>query len=184
MFYCIFINGSCRVGLTEPTIRPSQARLNGSCCAWHDRPEARPGHGPVRASGQHGLLTFVLGHACARLILPCFRPARLARPRCPGISEMKKWASGTKSRGRWTKYRGSNMMQWCSRMTSTLRPSLNNKLSFRLVDLTISFSIEHLAILSKLIHYIATCIANDAAKRNLDDTVPTSLTTTSFHASF
>jgi hypothetical protein len=35
-------------------------------------------------------------------------------------------------------------------MTSTLRLSLNNKLSFRLVDLTISFSIEHLAILSKI----------------------------------
>jgi hypothetical protein len=51
-------------------------------------------------------------------------------------------------------------------MTSTLRPSLNSKLSFRLVDLTISFSIEHLAILSKLIHYIATCIANGAVTRN------------------
>jgi hypothetical protein len=64
-------------------------------------------------------------------------------------------------------------------MTSTLRPSLGNKLSFRLVDLTISFAIEHLAILSKLIHCIAICIANGAAERNLGDTVPSSPTTTS-----
>jgi hypothetical protein len=67
-------------------------------------------------------------------------------------------------------------------MTSTLRPSLNSKLSFRLVDLTISFSIEHLAILSKLIHCIATCIANGIAARNSGAAVPTSLTTTSFRA--
>jgi hypothetical protein len=38
---------------------------------------------------------------------------------------------------------------------------------------------EHLAILSKLIHYIATCIVNGAAARNLDATVPTSTATTS-----
>jgi hypothetical protein len=63
-----------------------------------------------------------------------------------------------------------------------LRSSLNNKLSFMLVDLTILFSIEHLAILSKLIHCIATCIANDAAVRNSGATVPTSPTTTSFQA--
>jgi hypothetical protein len=64
-------------------------------------------------------------------------------------------------------------------MTSTLRPSLNSKLSFRLVDLTISFSIEDLAILSKLIHCIATCIANGTAARNSSAAVPTSPTTTS-----
>jgi hypothetical protein len=63
-----------------------------------------------------------------------------------------------------------------------LRSSLNSKLSFRLVDLTILFSIEHLAILSKLIHCIATCIENDAATRNSDATVPTSPPTTSFQA--
>jgi hypothetical protein len=67
-------------------------------------------------------------------------------------------------------------------MTSTLRPSLNNKLSFRLVDLTISFSIKHLAILLKLIHCIATCIANGTAVRNSSAAVPTSLTTTSLRA--
>jgi hypothetical protein len=67
-------------------------------------------------------------------------------------------------------------------MTSTLRPSLNSKLSFRLIDLTISFSIEHLAILLKLIHCIATCIANDAAARNSGAAVPTSPTTTSLRA--
>jgi hypothetical protein len=67
-------------------------------------------------------------------------------------------------------------------MTSMLRPSLNSKLSFRLVDLTISFSIEHLAILLKLIHCIATCIANGAAARNSGAGVLTSLTTTSLWA--
>jgi hypothetical protein len=67
-------------------------------------------------------------------------------------------------------------------MTSMLRPSLNSKLSFRLVDLTISFSIEHLAILSKLIHYIATCIENGTAARNSSATIPTSPTTTSLWA--
>jgi hypothetical protein len=64
-------------------------------------------------------------------------------------------------------------------MTSTLSHSLNNKLSFRLVDLTISLSIEHLAILSKLIHYIATCVVNGAVARNLSAAVLTSPTTTS-----
>jgi hypothetical protein len=63
-----------------------------------------------------------------------------------------------------------------------LRPSLSSKLSFRLVDLTISFAIEHLVIFSKLIHYIATCIANDVAVRNSGATVPTSPTTTSLQA--
>jgi hypothetical protein len=72
-----------------------------------------------------------------------------------------------------------NKMQLGSGITSTLRHLLNNKLSFRLVDLTISFSIEHLAILSKLIHCITTCIANDAASRNSGVTVPTSPTATS-----
>jgi hypothetical protein len=67
-------------------------------------------------------------------------------------------------------------------MTSMLRPSFNNKLSFRLVDLTILFSIKHLAILSKLIYCIATCIANGAAARNSGATVPTSPTTTSLRA--
>jgi hypothetical protein len=64
-------------------------------------------------------------------------------------------------------------------MTSTLRPSLNSKLSFILVDLTISCAIEHLTILSKLIYCIATCIANDAATRNLGAAVSTFSTTTS-----
>jgi hypothetical protein len=63
-----------------------------------------------------------------------------------------------------------------------LRPLLNSKLSFKLVDLTISFSIEHLAILSELIHCIATCIANGAAVKNLGVVVPTSPTTTSLRA--
>jgi hypothetical protein len=63
-------------------------------------------------------------------------------------------------------------------MTSMLRPSLSSKLSFRLVDLTISFAIEHLAILSKLIHCIATCIGNGTAARNLGVAVPSSPTTT------
>jgi hypothetical protein len=63
-------------------------------------------------------------------------------------------------------------------MTSTLMPSLSSKLSFKLVDLTISFSIEHLAILSKLIHCIATCIANGTTARNSGAAVLTSSTTT------
>jgi hypothetical protein len=63
-------------------------------------------------------------------------------------------------------------------MTSMLKPSLSSKLSFRLVDLTISFAIEHLVILSKL-HCITTCIANGAAARNPGAAVPTSPTTTS-----
>jgi hypothetical protein len=52
------------------------------------------------------------------------------------------------------------------------------QISFRLVDLTISFAIEHLAILSKL-HCITTCIANGAAARNPGAAVPASPTTTS-----
>jgi hypothetical protein len=60
-------------------------------------------------------------------------------------------------------------------MTSTL----SSKLFFRIVDLTISFAIEHLAILSKLIHWIATCIANSTVARNSGATVPSSPTTTS-----
>jgi hypothetical protein len=48
-----------------------------------------------------------------------------------------------------------------------------------LVDLAITFAIEHLAIFSKLIHGIATCIANGAAARNSGAIVPTSPTTTS-----
>jgi hypothetical protein len=67
-------------------------------------------------------------------------------------------------------------------MTSTLRPSLNSKLYFKLVDLTISFSIDHLTILSKLIHCIATCIANGVAAGNSGAVIPTFPTTTSFQA--
>jgi hypothetical protein len=88
---------------------------------------------------------------------------------------MKKWGGGTKSRG-------SNTMQCGSGMTSTLRPSLNSKLSFKLVDLTILFSIEHLSILSKLIHCIAICIVNGTVARNSGVAVPTSPTTTSLRA--
>jgi hypothetical protein len=54
-------------------------------------------------------------------------------------------------------------------------------LSFRLVDLAISFAIKKLTILSKLIHCIATCIANGAAARNSSATVPSSPSTTSLH---
>jgi hypothetical protein len=64
-------------------------------------------------------------------------------------------------------------------MTSTLRPSLSSSRCFRLVDLTISFTIDHLAILSKLIYCIATYIANGVAARTLNVAVPTSPTTTS-----
>jgi hypothetical protein len=64
-------------------------------------------------------------------------------------------------------------------MGSTLGPLLSNRRCFRLVDLTISFSMKHLAILSKLIHCIATCIANGAAAKTSNATVPTSPTTTS-----
>jgi hypothetical protein len=63
-------------------------------------------------------------------------------------------------------------------MTSTLRPSLSSKLSIRLVDLTISFAIEHLTILLKQIHCIATCIANGTATRNSGAAVRSSPTTT------
>jgi hypothetical protein len=97
-------------------------------------------------------------------------------------SGMKKWGGGMKSKGSGTKSRGNNTMQWGSGTTSTLRHSLSSKLSFSLVDLTISISINHLAILSKLIYCIATCIANGAAVRNLGVTVPTSPTTTSLQA--
>jgi hypothetical protein len=62
--------------------------------------------------------------------------------------------------------------------TFMLRPSLSSKLSFRLVDLTISFAIDHLAN-KLLIHCIATCIANGTAARNLGVAVPSSPTTTS-----
>jgi hypothetical protein len=58
-------------------------------------------------------------------------------------------------------------------MTSTLRPSLNSRQSFRLVQLTISSAIVYLAILSKPIHCFATCIANGATARNSNAAVPT-----------
>jgi hypothetical protein len=64
-------------------------------------------------------------------------------------------------------------------MTFTCRSLLSSRRSFRLVNLTISFVIEHLAIFLKLIHCIAICIANGAAARNLGAAVPTSSTTTS-----
>jgi hypothetical protein len=59
-------------------------------------------------------------------------------------------------------------------MTSTHRPSLSCRRSFRLVHLTISFTIEHLVILSKLIHCIATYIANGTVARNSNVIVSTS----------
>jgi hypothetical protein len=71
------------------------------------------------------------------------------------------------------------MKSWGSGMTSMLRPSLNNILFFKLVDLTISFTIEHLAIVSKLIQWIATCIANGTVASNSGAAVPSSPTTTS-----
>jgi hypothetical protein len=58
-------------------------------------------------------------------------------------------------------------------MSSMLKPSLSSRRSFKLIDLTISFAIEHLAILSKLIHCIATCIANGASARTSNAAVPT-----------
>jgi hypothetical protein len=64
-------------------------------------------------------------------------------------------------------------------MTSMLRPWLSSRQSFKLVDLTISFAIEHLAMLSKLIHCIVICIANDTAPRNSNVAIPSSPTTTS-----
>jgi hypothetical protein len=64
-------------------------------------------------------------------------------------------------------------------MTFTCRSLLSSRRSFRLVNLTISFVIEHLEIFLKLIHCIATCIANGAAARNSGAAVPTSPTTTS-----
>jgi hypothetical protein len=61
----------CHARLTGPTIRPSRARLNRACRAWHDRSEARLGHSPVQASAQHGPLTFVPSRDRARPILSC-----------------------------------------------------------------------------------------------------------------
>jgi hypothetical protein len=55
-----------------------------------------------------------------------------------------------------------------------LRPSLSSRRCFRLVQLTISFDIKNLAILSKVIHYTTTCIANGIATRTSNVTVPTS----------
>jgi hypothetical protein len=74
---------------------------------------------------------------------------------------------------------GGGTKQWGSGMTSTHRSLLGSRRSFRWVDFTISFAIEHLAILSKLIHCIAICIANGVATRNSGAAVPTSSTTTS-----
>jgi hypothetical protein len=59
-----------------------------------------------------------------------------------------------------------------------LRTSLSSRRYFRLVDLTISFTIEHIAILSKVIHCIATRIANGVAARISNAAVPISPTTT------
>jgi hypothetical protein len=73
----------------------------------------------------------------------------------------------------------SKTKQWGSGTTSTRRPSLNSRRSFRLVNLTISFTIKHLAIFSKLIHCIATCITNGVAARNSGAAIPTYPTTTS-----
>jgi hypothetical protein len=56
-----------------------------------------------------------------------------------------------------------------SGMTSTL----SNKLSFKLVDLTILFAIDHLAN-KLLIHCITTCIANGVAVRNSSAAVSSS----------
>jgi hypothetical protein len=64
-------------------------------------------------------------------------------------------------------------------MSSMLRPLLSSRRCFRLVYLTISFAIEHLAILLKLIHCIATCIENGVAARTSNSVVPTSPSTTS-----
>jgi hypothetical protein len=50
---------------------------------------------------------------------------------------------------------------------------------FHVSDLTISFTIEHLAIFSKLIHCIATCIANGIAARNSGVVILTCPTITS-----
>jgi hypothetical protein len=63
-------------------------------------------------------------------------------------------------------------------MSTTLRPLLSSRQCFRLVDLIISFTIKYLIILSKLIHCIVTCIANNTAARILSVAVPTCPTTT------
>jgi hypothetical protein len=62
-------------------------------------------------------------------------------------------------------------------MTTTPRPSPNNSLSFRLVNLTISFAYQSLKT-----NCIATCIANGAAARNSGAAVRTSPTITSLRA--
>jgi hypothetical protein len=74
---------------------------------------------------------------------------------------------------------GSGTRHWGSGTSTTLRPYLSSRQCFRLVDLIISITIEHLAILSKLIHCIATCIANSAAGRISSIAIPISPTTTS-----
>jgi hypothetical protein len=74
---------------------------------------------------------------------------------------------------------GSETRQWGSGTSTTLRPYLSSRRCFRLVDLIISFTIKHLAIPSKLIHCITTCIANSRAARISSAAVPTSPTTTS-----
>jgi hypothetical protein len=58
---------SCRAGLIGPTIKPSHARSNRSCHAWHDGPEARLEHSP---------------HAHAEPTSSCFRLAHLASICC------------------------------------------------------------------------------------------------------
>jgi hypothetical protein len=79
--------------------------------------------------------------------------------------------------------RDEEMRRWdeamSSGMSTMLRTSLSSRRYFRLVDLTISFTIKHLAILSKLIHCIATCIANGVVARISNAAVPSSPTTTS-----
>jgi hypothetical protein len=83
--YIIFLSHVCRAGQIGPTIGPSRARPNGSCHAWHNEPEVRPGHGPVWASGHHGPQSFMLGRARAGPIPSCFRPVHLAQLGWPGI---------------------------------------------------------------------------------------------------
>jgi hypothetical protein len=62
-------------GLHGPPIGPGRAWLNGSCRAWHDRPEARPRHDLVRASCRYDPLVFVLHRARVGPIWSCFRSA-------------------------------------------------------------------------------------------------------------
>jgi hypothetical protein len=78
------------------------------------------------------------------------------------------WGNGTK---KWS----GRTKQWGSGTSTTLKPLLSSRRCFRLVELTISFAIEHLAILSKLIY--CTCIANGVAARTSNAAVPTSPTT-------